>query len=345
MPSSNPYSSTFSAALHYASQGIAVVPMRPALADNGSGKPSPLPWIRWQAEGPLRGRDEVEEFWSQHPDAQLALLLEHGFAAIDIDLKHLPGGQAPEGFPLPRAIPGAYVESTKSGGLHYLLRFRERLDPGKAERVTGLGGYVDVFHGGLLIVAPSRFSLPPAVSSDPPSPLGVGSGSGDATRNAGAYAVLQDGGLPVFRALREGLHASAPWLAAAWEEKWSHSLGSPGTASPSPRRTNGAPAGDAVAGPPADPADVEEALRALQAAPDMLRVYQEGVRHPNGAVDRSMTEFMVAGWLRERGFGVATVWGVVCACAHAKSPKDPRGFARFERQVWGRLAGHTHKPE
>jgi predicted nucleotidyltransferase len=184
---------------------------------------------------------------SQTIQTQLAILLEHGLAAIDIDLKHLPRGVAPEGFPLPKPVPGGYVESSKSGGLHYLLRFRTALDPSKAERVTGLGGYVDVFHGGILIVAPTHF---------------------EGTERG--YEVLQDGGIPLFRTLREGLHASAPWLAAAWDVKWGRSIASPGAASPTLRLTRGAPPGDAVASPAADPADVEKALRALQEAPDIL---------------------------------------------------------------------------
>lgn len=83
------------------------------------------------------------------------------------------------------------------GCLHYLLRFREPLDPGKAQRVTGLSGYVDVFHGGLLVVAPSKFE---------------GAAQG--------YHGIHDGGIPVFRTLREALAECAPWLPATWEEKW-----------------------------------------------------------------------------------------------------------------------------
>lgn len=57
------------------------------------------------------------------------------------------------------------MESTKSGGLHYLLRFRERLNPARAERITRLAGYVDVLAGGLLIVAPSGFEGAPQTSA------------------------------------------------------------------------------------------------------------------------------------------------------------------------------------
>ena len=322
MPPRDRIANCLSAALWYASQGVGVVPMRPALAETASGKPSPIPWIRWQAEGPLRGSRQVREFWGRNPGAQLAILLEKGLAAIDIDRKHLPDGGAPAGFPVPAPIPGGYLESTKSGGFHYLLRIRERLDSTKAERVTGLGGYVDVFTGGLLIVAPSKFEGAPR-----------------------GYAVMTDGGLPIFRTIREGLAASAPWLAEAWEEKWARSV-STASAHPVPRASRGPPTGTAGAGPEgpaADPTEVARALAALQADPAALQVFDQGARHLNGVVDRSMTEFWLAGWLKRRQFSEGAAWAVVKVCPHAKSPRDPRGFARFERQVWGRLRGGTNR--
>ena len=308
----NQYAICEAAAHHYIAHPVAVVPMRPTLSGGRGGKPSPIPWIKWATEGPLRRHREVEEFWREHPDAQLAIFLEKGLAAIDIDLKHLPAGGAPPGFPVPAPFPGGYVESTKSGGLHYLLRFREPLDPNRAERITGLGGYVDVFHGGLLIGAPSKFEGAPA-----------------------GYAVVQDGGIPVFPTLRDGLAASAPWLAEAWEERWTRSKG---TATASRRQTL-APGGTAGSGEAdADPREVERALDAIRADGTLSRLFSDGACHPNGQVDRSLTEFRLAAWLKERGFSREATWGVVRACAHAKSPRDPRGFARFHAQVWERLS-------
>ena len=320
MPSKERFADCFSAALWYSSQGIGVVPMRPALTGNVSGKPSPIPWIRWQAEGPLRGSRHVREFWSEHPGAQLAILLGRGLAAVDIDLKHLPDGRAPADAPLPCAIPGGYVESTKSGGLHYLFRFRERLDPVRAERVTGLAGYVDVFTGGLLIVAPSRFE-----GADRP------------------YEVVNGGGLPVFPTLRAGLAASAPWLARAWEEKWARSRA---TANPAgPRTSQGQGVAPEVPRDAVDPQEVARALGAVRVDPAASSLFSDGARHPNGAVDRSLTEFRIAAFLKERGFSREATWAVVRACPHAKSPRDPRGFVRFERQVWGRLSEATRPAE
>ncbi|MDE1820852.1 MAG: bifunctional DNA primase/polymerase [Euryarchaeota archaeon] len=311
MPASR-YVTCLSAALWYVSQGVGVVPMRPALSKGGSGKPAPIPWIKWKEDGPLRRADQVHEIWREHPAAQLAILLEKGLAAIDIDLKHLPGGRAPAEFPLPGAIPGAYVETTKSGGLHYLFRYRTPLDPGKAERVTGLGSYVDVFHGGLLIVVPSKFEGAPQ-----------------------GYAVVRDGGIPVFRTLHEGLAASSPWLAVAWEERWERSQSSSVPATARPER-----AGTTVArpeGPAANPREVARALAAVREDAEAASVFKDGKRHPDGAVDRSLTEFWLAGFLNRKGFSREVTWEVVEACPHTKSPHDPRGFARFQRQVWARL--------
>ncbi len=337
--SADQYSSCLVAAHHYIARRVAVVPMRPALSERRGGKPSPIPFIKWATEGPLRRHREVEEFWRGHPSAQLAILLEKGLAAIDIDLKHLPAGGAPPGFPVPAPFPGGYEESTKSGGLHYLLRFREPLDPGKAERVTGLAGYVDVFHGGLLVVAPSRFEgarLGYVVVQAGAGRIPAGEGSSGRVLPQTGQPPPVFGGIPVFPTLRGGLAASAPWLAEAWEERWGRSQSSSAPASPRP-----APAGTADAesdGPPADPAEVERALAAVRASSGAIRLFEEGARHPNGAVDRSMTEFWLAGFLKRGGFPVAATWEVIRKCAHTKSPRDPRGFTRFDRQVWERLS-------
>lgn len=313
MSSHDRFSSCVSAAHWYIARRVAVVPMRPALSEGRGGKPSPIPFIKWATEGPLRRHRDVEEFWAEHPSAQLALLLEKGLAAVDVDLKHLPEGGASPETPIPASFPGGYVESTKSGGLHYLLRYRTPLDPGRAERVTGLAGYVDVFHGGLLIVAPSKF---------PGTPAG--------------YAVVRDGGIPVFSTLREGLAASAPWLAAAWEERWARSKGNRTATPAGPRPQSPDLAEDAEA--PADPGEVERALAALRAEATVSRLFTDGARHPNGQVDRSLTEFRIAAWLKGRGSSREVAWAVIMSCPHTKSPRDPRGRRRFEGQVWDRLS-------
>ena len=204
------------------------------------------------------------------------------------------------------------MESTKSGGLHYLLRFRTPLDPSKAERVTGLGGYVDVFHGGILIVAPTRFE---------------GAARG--------YEVLKDGGIPLYRTLREGLEATSPWLAAAWEEKWQRSKGMPAV------RRKAANLATVAVSDRVDPKELEMAMEAIRQDPAALRVFERGARHRDGTVDRSMTEFRLAVFLEMLQFSEDCVWEVVRMCKHTKSLHDPRGRRRFEAQVWDRLGQAT----
>ena len=171
---------------------------------------------------------------------------------------------------------------------------------------------MDVFHGGLLIVAPSRFEGTPA-----------------------GYAVVTAGGIPVFRTLREGLAASAPWLANAWEQRWLRSKGNATTSRPQAPALGGA-AGSGEAD--ADPREVARAIDAIRADATMSRLFSDGACHPNGRVDRSLTEFRIAAWLKERGFSREATWEVVRASPHTKSPRDPRGFARFADQVWTRLS-------
>ena len=61
-----------SAALKWVRRGVGVVPVRPRLVPDKKGKLSPIPWIRWQQDGPLRTEEDVWNFWRDHPDAQLA---------------------------------------------------------------------------------------------------------------------------------------------------------------------------------------------------------------------------------------------------------------------------------
>ena len=134
--------------------------------------------------------------------------------------------------------------------------------------------------------------------------------------------------------------ASAPRLAAAWDERWARSRrNGPATpAGPRPQSPGLTPdlAGDAEA--PTDPGEVERALAAVRADVTLSSLFTDGARHPNGHVDRSQTEFHMAAFLKGRGFSEGATWEVVRACPHTKSPRDARGFGRFERQVWGRLA-------
>ncbi len=89
MPSPNPVRD---AALKWARGGVGIVPVRPRLVPDKKGKLSPIPRNRWQQDGPLRTEEDMWDFWRDHPDAQLAVLLDQGLVTIDVDLKKLPGG-------------------------------------------------------------------------------------------------------------------------------------------------------------------------------------------------------------------------------------------------------------
>ncbi len=51
------------AALKWVRVGVGVVPVRPRLVLDEKGKLSPIPWIRWQQDGPLRTGEDVSDFW------------------------------------------------------------------------------------------------------------------------------------------------------------------------------------------------------------------------------------------------------------------------------------------
>ena len=74
------------AALKWVRGGVGVVPVRPRLVPDKKGKLSPIPWIRWQKDGPLRTEEDVGNFWREHPDSQLAVLLDDGLVTAEVDL-------------------------------------------------------------------------------------------------------------------------------------------------------------------------------------------------------------------------------------------------------------------
>ena len=300
------------AALHWARRGVGVVPVRPQLIPNDKGKLSPIPWIRWQQDGPLRGENQVREFWAQHPDAQLAILLEEGLVTVDVDLKKLPGGQAPDGFSIPTG-PG-YRETTKSGGLHFVFVIKEKLDPRRSTRVVQLADYVDVLAGGILVIAPTRFTNAPQ-----------------------GYELLTDS-LPVFPTMMEALSRYAQWLPGAWKERWEKSL----TATdPARSPTMGAtPPSPPQPEPTAWNVDVDELQRAVtfvQTDQETRRFFTEGFRDIRGAVDHSQTEWNLTRGLKEHGLSMEVAWAIVRLSPHTKSPRDRRGAGYFVAHVWERI--------
>lgn len=81
------------AALKWARGGVGVVLVRPKLLPDKKGKLGPIPWVRWQWGGLLRTEEDVWNFWRDHLDAQLAVLLDNGLVTVDVDLKKLPDGR------------------------------------------------------------------------------------------------------------------------------------------------------------------------------------------------------------------------------------------------------------
>ena len=300
-----------SAAMWWLDRGVGVVPLRPELVSNAKGKLSPIPWVRWHQDGPLRTPGEVREFWDQHPEAQLAIFLERGLVAIDVDLKHLPDGRPPEGFPIPDGFTWCYAETTKGGGLHHIFRVKEGLKQGRSSRVTGLAGYVDVLHGGILVVAPSYF-----------------------TNVDRGYDLLRST-LPTFPTMPRALAMFAPWLAGEWTRQWERSSAAPsGEGGRISRRKE---VDSALTELPMDPAESKRAIAFIRSDREAGRFFSEGYRNRDGSVDHSQTEFRLVALLRARGFSKSASWSVVRECPHAKSPFDPRGRRYFECHVWGRL--------
>ena len=300
-----------SAAMWWLDRSVGVVPLRPELVPNAKGKLSPVPWVRWQQEGPLRSVEKVRSFWEERPDAQLAILLERGLVTVDVDLKHLPRGKAPEGCPIPQELTWCYTETTKGNGLHYIFRVKEELDPKRSSRVIGLAGYVDVLHGGILVVAPSRFT------------------------NAEKGYRLVRSTLPMFGTMTKALTTFAAWLPTEWEAQWAQSQ-----TVVSSRSAPGGVAGSSwppIREWPVDPDEVERAVAFVQTDRETRRFFTEGYRNRDGSVDHSQTEFRLTALLRARGFSKSASWSVVRGCQHTKSPFDPRGRGYFEAHLWGRL--------
>lgn len=302
------FSTPLEAARWWVGQGVHVVPILPRLFDNG-GKKAPKPYAEWKWDdsskqcpaGRLQSLAEVESFWRQRPEAQIAIVLGDGLGCIDVDLAKLTG-DPPAEFPVPRRIGSGLCETTKSRGEHILFRYLTPLPPNKPTRVTGAGGYVDILCGGLLFTAPSAFE-----------------------NSEGRYDVVSWGDIPGFSMVAEALDASAPWLVSAWKERATAARSGTGAArGPIPSMEERTPR-------------VEHALSAIQSDPEISRVFQEGFPKPNGEPDRSQTEFRLAGFLKRRGVSPDVAWEVIQACPHTKSPRDRRGVRYFLEQVWTRL--------
>ena len=198
-------SACLEAAFAWVRRGVGVVPVSRTLTATldpatWAFKFSPIPTIRWQKDGPLRTQEQVRVHWRDHPDDQLAIILENPetkLVCCDVDTKKLPGGVAPEGRPIPQPFGGQYVESSKSDGRHYLAAYTTSIPEWVGGRWTSLGGYVDILARGILFSAPSHF-----VRTD-------GSDGGTCT-------ILVDGSIPVSSGIGEPIAQWADWLYPAW---------------------------------------------------------------------------------------------------------------------------------
>ena len=193
------------AGLGWVRRGVGIVPVSRTLKAaldpvTRTTKFAPIPTIRWQKDGPLRTDEQVVAHYAEHPEDQLAIMLENPelkLVCCDVDLKKLPGRVAPEGRPIPQPFGGQYVERSKSDGRHYLAAYTTTIPEWVGGRWTSLGGYVDMLARGILFCAPSHFVKP--------------DGS-----DGGRCEVLTDGPIPSFSGIGEPIARWADWLYPAW---------------------------------------------------------------------------------------------------------------------------------
>ncbi len=180
------------AALAWAALRVGCVPVH----DVGPGEL--VPAFPGYLEKPMLGEPEIREFYSLHPDAQLAIILDNSawggprLGCVDDDSgKHDTHGRG-----RPRPL-GGYRESTRSGGTHDLFRYGTSLPPDVPSRTTGIWGFVDVLVGGIVYVAPT------------------------VNRGRGEYRVVTplNVGMPSFSCVGEALDAASNGLREAWLEK------------------------------------------------------------------------------------------------------------------------------
>lgn len=119
------------AALGYLQKGKSVMPLkkdkRPLLPE----------WRQYQTQYPTE--DEVKEWWTKYPDANIGLITGKisGITVIDIDTQH---GGTTDGLPLTLA------SRTGNGGWHFFYKYEEGITVGAGIRqgidVRGDGGYI-----------------------------------------------------------------------------------------------------------------------------------------------------------------------------------------------------------
>lgn len=132
------------AALQYLNHGWSVIPLRPN---------SKVPAVQWAAYQIQRATpDEVRQWWTQWPDANIGLITGaiSGVIAVDVDPRH--GGNAE---PIHHANNTGLIQRTAGGGTHLIYSYPGGVDwiPCRTSVEPGIDIRAD---GGYIVVAPSE---------------------------------------------------------------------------------------------------------------------------------------------------------------------------------------------
>jgi putative DNA primase/helicase len=157
----------FQAALRYAAKGLPVFPCSPKdkrpLTEHGFRDAS-------------TNRDTIKAQWGRWPDALIGVPTGDfsGIFALDVDVDHKEGENGLESLAALEEkhspLPDTKRTRTPSGGVHYLFRYPEGVQPGSSAGKLGPG--LDTRgSGGYVIFPPSRTPKGQYVFENPQTPL------------------------------------------------------------------------------------------------------------------------------------------------------------------------------